>query len=152
MRPTRAADIVSAAIVSSVAVWALLRFAYSHLPPIPRSAPISLVVVAALAWSTASSIRARLMRAPGTKPITALQLARVAPLAKALSAAGAVVIGGWVGLLVYVVPTLERGADRHDAITALIALVPSAALLAGGLWLERLCKAPSPPSDEDGAS
>ena len=153
LRPTRAVDILVTAVVSAVLVWVLLKFAYSHLPPIPRTAPISLTVVAALALSTGSSIRARLLREPGAKPITALQLARVAALAKALTSAGAVVIGGWVGLLVFVLPTLERGADRSDAITALIGLVPSIAILAGGLWLERLCKAPpSPPADDEDPS
>ena len=149
MRPTKGFDIVGAAFTSAVVVWVVLRFAYSHLPPIPRSAPISLAVVAGLAWSTGNSIKARLERRPGAKPITALQIAKVAPLAKALSTAGALAAGAWLGMLVFVLPTLERDADRRDAVTSLIALVPSIAVLVGGLWLERLCRAPSPPPDED---
>lgn len=149
MRPTGAVDVVAALVTSGVVVWFVLRFAYSHIPPIPRSAPISLAVVAALAFSTATSLKARLERRPGAKPITALQIARIAPLAKALSTAGALAAGGWLGVLAYVLPTLDREADRHDAITSMIALLPSIALLIGGLWLERLCRAPSPPPDDD---
>ena len=43
-------------------------------------------------------------------------------------------------------------AAGSDAITAVIGAVAALVMTGGGLWLERCCLAPEPPSDPDGPS
>lgn len=147
MRPTRWSDVVAVALIAGAAVFALLRLSYENIPALPHSTLVSLVILAGLGLSSWSSVSARLHGRDGARPITPLQLARTASLAKALSIGGGVIIGAWLGVLATVVGDLEIAAHRSDAITALLGLLPGSGILAAGLALERLCKA-APPSED----
>lgn len=148
MRPTDWREIVALGVVAGAISWLVLRFSYDSLPPIPSNATISLVIVAVAGLFTYNNLRNRLHGVAGAKPVPPLLLARFAALAKALSWAGALSIGGWLGLLVRVSGHLDVDAFRRDAVTGAIALVPSIAVMVSGLLIERLCKAEVPPDDE----
>lgn len=148
MRPTRWTDTAAIIVGFAVVAFALLSFSYDDLPTVPRTLLITLGLLALVGISTYTSLRARLERRAGAKPITPLQTARYAPFGKALSAVGAALVGSLLGLLAIVVGDLDLAAHRSDAITAGIGLVPAILTLLSGLGIERLLRVP-PSADPD---
>jgi hypothetical protein len=58
-----------------------------------------------------------------------------------------VLLGVWLGVLAHVGPSVGRlQAAGNDAVTAVLGVVVSAALIAAALWLESVCRVP--PDDE----
>lgn len=145
MRPTRASNLAALAGLAGVAAYLLGRFGYGNLPALPRSWVVTIVVLAALCAGLARSVRARLDGRPRTQPIALLAVARAAALARAGSAAAALLGGGYVGFGLYTVGALEKPAYARDALTCLFGGVAAAALLGAALWLERCCRVPGPP-------
>jgi hypothetical protein len=128
-----------------VAAFLLARFGYGSLPPLPRSWVITIAVLAVLCAALARSVRARLDGKPRTQPIALLAVARAAALARAGSAAAALLGGGYVGFGLYTTGGLEKPAYARDALTCLLGLAAALALAAAALWLERSCRVPGPP-------
>ena len=84
---------------------------------------------------------------------------RLHPLAVARSVmisawVGALVLGWWLGVLVYLLP--RRGTVRvagEDTAGAVVAAVSALALLVAALWLQHCCTAPQePPDNGEGAA
>lgn len=143
MRFTRPRDLVAAGVVAAVAVHLLFRLAYGSLPVLPTLTGGSLAVFAAAEAAFGFSLRARIERRPGTRPVEALTAAKAVAVAKASSMAGAICAGGWLGVLGYVIP--RRGdfpAAASDAVTATVGMVCAGALVAAALWLEHCCRTP----------
>jgi hypothetical protein len=63
-----------------------------------------------------------------------------------------VVLGWWVGVLVYLLPRrswLKVAAE--DTAGAAVAAISALVLVAGALWLQHCCKSPSDPTEnQDG--
>ncbi|MHB8341475.1 MAG: DUF3180 domain-containing protein [Mycobacteriales bacterium] len=143
MRPTRARELLFAAVLAGVLATLAFRSVYPALPVLPLSAPVSLGLVALAEGYTAVITRARLRGRPGTRAIAALVVARLAALAKASSLAGALVAGAWAGLLAVLAPRLTTVvASRHDAIVAAAGLVVALLLVGAALALEQACRVP----------
>ncbi|CAO5172519.1 Secreted protein [Frankia sp. AiPs1] len=141
MNPTRGRDLALVAVGFGALAYLLLWWAYRSIPALPRTAPLSVVVIGALELQVAGHTRHRLERRPGTRPILPLTVARLAAFAKASSMTGAALAGGWAGALGYTIPrTDEFGSAGSDAITAGLGLAAAVVLLAGGLVLERVCR------------
>lgn len=149
MRPTRPLVLVIIAVVVGTATWAVLRFTYVSLPPLPWTAAPTFLLLALGEIVTAVNIRARIQHKPDTKPIEPMVVARMAALAKASSVAGAVLTGVFVGFVVLLADSLEKVTPRRDFLvsggTALAALV----LVAGALFLEYACRVPKDRDDDD---
>lgn len=142
MSPTTWRVLLGAGAAGFVVAFALLSAVYLRLAdPLPRSAPLSLLVAGLLEVLVALSVRARLSRRPGARPIAPLTVARLAALARASSLVGAVVLGVWAGVLA---TTLPRGSDPPvagtDSVTAGLGLGSAVVLLVGALLLERMCR------------
>lgn len=142
MKPTTWRVLLAAGLAGFVLAFALMSAVYLRLAdPLPRSAPLSLLVAGLLEVLVALSVRARLSRRPGARPIAPLTVARLAALARASSLVGAVVFGLWAGVLA---TTLPRGSDPPvagaDSITAGLGLGSAVVLLVGALLLERMCR------------
>jgi hypothetical protein len=75
-------------------------------------------------------------------------------IAKASAWVGALVLGWWVGVLVYLLP--RRGTLRvaaEDTAGTVVAAVSALALLVAALWLQHCCKSPQePPENGEGAT
>ncbi|MBL7502090.1 DUF3180 domain-containing protein [Frankia sp. CNm7] len=141
MRPTRAAELVIAGVVTGVLAYLLLGWTYRSLPELPRTGPLSVFVVALVELQTADITRRRLAGRPGTKPIMPITVARLAVLAKASSLTAAVMAGGWAALLGYTAAHYDEfGTAGADLITAGLGLGSAVALLAVALLLERVCR------------
>lgn len=145
MRPTRARDLAVVAVVFGVFGYLLLWWAYRSIPTLPRTAPLSVVLIGIIELQVAGQTRRRLEGRPGTRPILPLTVARLAALAKASSTTGAALAGVWAGVLGYTIPrTDEFPTAGSDAITAGLGLAAAAVLLVGGLVLERVCRVRKP--------
>jgi Protein of unknown function (DUF3180) len=150
MQPTRPSLLAALVAAAGVAAYLLARLGYGHLPPLPRSWVLTTAVLAALCAALARSVRARLDGRPRTQPIALLVVARCAALARAGSAAAALLGGGYIGFGLFTVGSLEKPAYARDALTCLLGLLAAVALLAAALWLERSCRVrrpPAPPGD-----
>lgn len=146
MRSTRLTVLAAVAVAAGIAAYALARIGYGDLPPLPRYAPLTLVLLAAAEFATGSSIRARLAGRPRTRPIVPIAVARTAALAKASSVAGAFFTGGYGGLLVYTLGESDRlAAAQADAVTSFLGVLAALGLTAAALYLERGCRTPDPP-------
>ncbi|MFT4043223.1 MAG: DUF3180 domain-containing protein [Gordonia sp. (in: high G+C Gram-positive bacteria)] len=149
--PTRLRDLALTAVVVAVIVWILVRYNYSSLPPLPLLAGVVLYILAALEIAIGFVVRARVDerqvgRAHGQlHPLTA---ARVLALAKASAILGAVAVGGWVGMLVFLLSQHEVAAADNDRPGAIIGTIGGVVLVVAALWLEYCCRAPDDPTDD----
>lgn len=144
MNPTRARDLVVTAVVVLGLVYLVLTAAYYSLPTaLPRTAPLSVLLVAVAELQLAASTRRRVLGRPRSRPIMPLTVARTAALAKASSATAALIVGAWLAVLAYTVPRIGAPpVAGADAITAGLGIGAGVVLLAGGLLLERACRVP----------
>lgn len=151
MTPTRPSTLVALFVSAAAIAWGLLRVLESRgtvLPPLPWLGPFSIGVLGAAVVVSAASLHRRLLGRPGTKPPNPIGVARLAALAKAASHAGALIGGAYAGWVLLLLPDLEVTGRRDRAAVAVVAVVASLVLIAGGLVLERVCRV-RPPRDED---
>jgi hypothetical protein len=151
---TRTRDLAAAAAIAAIAVHLLLRLSYGDVPPLPRLAGTTLLAFAAAEVVLGATLRARIQRRPGARPVQALTAAKAVVLAKASSLAGAITGGAWLGVLSYVLPLRSQlPSAASDTVTAVIGLCCAGSLVAAALWLEHCCRTPDDPPDltpEDG--
>lgn len=146
MRFTRPLDLAIAGLFAGVLLYLIMRSAYGSLPPLPTLAGLTLVVLAIVDMVLGFSLRARIRRVRAVKPVQALTAARAVALAKASSLLGALMLGAWLGVLVYVFPLRsELVAAANDTQSSIIGALSSVALIGGGLWLEHCCRTPDDP-------
>lgn len=147
---TRARDLLAAAAVAAVLANLLLALSYGELPTLPQPAGTTLLAFAIVEVMLGNTLRARILRRPGTRPLQALTGAKAVVLAKASSLAGAITGGAWLGVLSYVLPLRSQLlAASSDTIAASIGAVCSGALVAAALWLEHCCRTPDGPDDPE---
>jgi hypothetical protein len=151
MRPTSIATLIVAALAAAAVGWLLISNFYGDLgAALPILPPVVMLVLAfaegVLAWNT----KARIDRRDGTVPVDPLAVARYVVLAKASALAGALFGGLYAGLLCWLVP--QSGINTyagHDLPQAVVGFAGGVALTFAGLVLERACRVPPNPRDED---
>lgn len=150
MRFTRPRDLTAVALVAGLLAHLLLRLAYDTLPPLPVLAGSTLFVIAIVEVVFAFSLRARIQRRPGARPVQPLTAARAVALAKASSVLGALMFGSWTGLLIFVIPVRDSfPAASNDLVAAVVGMIAALALTAAALWLEHCCRTPTETSGTD---
>ncbi|MBO0865066.1 MAG: DUF3180 domain-containing protein [Mycobacterium sp.] len=154
MGPTRKRDLTAAVIAAAVVGYLLVVQLYRWFPPITvwTGLPLLGVAVAEAVW--ARRVRAKINDGEiGDGPgwLHPLAVARSLMVAKASAWVGALVLGWWVGVLVYLLPRRSwlRVAGEDTAGTA-VAAVSALALLLVALWLQHCCKSPPPDLPEHG--
>ena len=149
---TRPRDLLTAAVGAALLFHLLLQVGYGSLPPLPILGGTTLLAFAVVEAVLGFTVRARIRRRPGTRPMPALTAAKAVLLAKASSLAGALVAGAWLGVLGYLLPRRsDLTAAAADTVAAVIGAVCAVALVAAGLWLEHCCRTPDPPLPRDAA-
>ena len=156
MGPTRRRDLAAAAVGVAILAYLLVHVLYRNFPPITMWTGLSLLAVAAgeAAWGV--SVRARIR--DGEIGVAAgrlhpLAVARSVVVAKASAWVGAVMLGWWIGVLVYLLPRrAELRVAGADTPGALVAAVSALALVVAGLWLQHCCKSPGEPTDNSDAA
>jgi Protein of unknown function (DUF3180) len=147
--PTRIRDLIAYAAAVTLVSWLAMRQWYGDLPRLRWFVPLSLVLLAIAEVLAANQLRDRIRHRPGALPVQPLVAARMLALAKASAVVGAVMVGIWAGLLVYVVPRLgQLNAAGNDTVVGAIGVVAAVALTAAALWLEYCCRTPAPPDGD----
>lgn len=149
MRPTSVASLLVTALATAAVAWLAISRFYEEMPRLPWLPPLTLFGLALVEAVTAASTKARIERREGTVPVNPLVVAWYVVLAKASAVAGAMFGGAYAGLFVWLLAERARLAAAGDDLPRAVAgLIASAALVAGGLWLERACRVPPGPDDE----
>jgi hypothetical protein len=149
MKPTRVPVLLAVALLVAAVVWALGERIYNALPLLPWYAPATVGVLAVAELYAAWAVRSRLYgRLRASRPIEPMVVARAAALAKASSLAGAVVTGGYGGLLAYLRTLVDATRPGHDAYVSGVGLGAGLALTLAALLLERACRVPRDRDDD----
>jgi Protein of unknown function (DUF3180) len=147
LTPFRA--LVVAAVFGGLSGWlvVVIANAFDLIPPeVPWTAPIGLILVAALVGALAYATHQRIqVRRERIEPQRAVALL---VLGKASALAGALVAGGYFGFALMFLTRLDAAAPRDRVVRSAVAIVAGVALCIMGLLLERACKVPTEP-DED---
>jgi len=151
VRPTRPATLALWALVGLAVGAVLVAAVYGDLPPLPRYAPVTLVLLAVVELLMARVVRERVQgRARrGARALHPVQVARAAALAKASSPCGALLVGVYAGLAVRLLPS-DAGKVRSDAAVSVVTGLAALGLVAAALLLERACRTPDEPADRTG--
>jgi hypothetical protein len=151
MQPTKPWSLLAIAAISGAVAWIVVKFTFSSLAPLPWTAVPALILLAIGEFGFARNIGPRLHGQPGAKPIQPMAVPRVVALAKASSAAGAAIGGLALGFLIYTIPLLDKPVPGHDALASAVTMLAAIALVLAALYLERACRTPEPPEDDDDA-
>jgi hypothetical protein len=147
LTPFRA--LVVAAVFGGLSGWlvVVIANAFDLIPPeVPWTAPVGLILVAALVGALAYATHQRIqVRRERIEPQRAVALL---VLGKASALAGALVAGGYFGFALMFLTRLDAAAPRDRVVRSAVAIVAGVALCIMGLLLERACKVPTEP-DED---
>ncbi|MEZ5212992.1 DUF3180 domain-containing protein [Gordonia sp. (in: high G+C Gram-positive bacteria)] len=149
--PTRVRDLLAVAVVAGLVLWVLARYHYGMFPSLPWPAGLTLYLAAALEVVIGFLVRARVAGGrlgPGEGQLHPISVARLVALAKASALLGAIALGGWAGLSVYLLDHLELDVARADLPAAAVGAFGGLLLAAAALWLEYCCRAPDDPSPD----
>jgi hypothetical protein len=148
LTPLRA--LVVAALFGGLTGWLLVVIfnAFDATPPeVPWTAPIGLVVVAALvgglAYNTHQRIQVRRERMEPSRAVGLLVLGKASALA------GALVAGGYLAYALMFLTRLDAAAPRDRVVRSAVAVLAGLVLCGVGLLLERACRVPGGRSDDD---
>jgi hypothetical protein len=140
--------LVVAVLFGGLAGWLLVvtANAFDLIPPeVPWTAPIGLILVAALvgalAYGTHQRIQVRHERIEPQRAVAFLVLGKASALA------GALVAGGYFGFALMFLTRLDASAPRDRVIRSALAVVAGIVLCVMGLLLERACKVPTEPDE-----
>ncbi|MGO8956077.1 MAG: DUF3180 family protein [Streptosporangiaceae bacterium] len=149
MNLTRPGTLAVIFVSCALLAWLAVRATFENLPLLPVTAIPALAALAIAETVVARNIRGRLAgRRPG-KPVAPIAVARLVALAKASSAAAAALGGLAGGYLAYVLGLLDKTVPARDARVAGATLAAAIVLLAAATYLERSCRDPNPPDDDD---
>jgi hypothetical protein len=157
MQFTRARDLITVALAAGVLVYLVFQLAYGDLPALPTFAGFTLLVIAVVEALLGFSLRGKIRRMVEGRPIEGrplqpLTAARAVALAKASSLLGAIMLGAWLAILVYLLPRRDEVAAAADDVpSAIIGAICAAVLIGAALWLEFCCRIP-PERDDQGSA
>jgi len=149
MGPTRKRELLVATVVAAVFGYVVVRGVYRYFPAVTLWTGLSLLAVAAgeVAWG--GSVRSRIREGRigvGAGRLHPLAVARTVAIAKASAWAGAVMLGWWLGVLVYLLPRRsELRVAAADAPGVVVAAVSAVTLVVAALWLQHCCRTPGDP-------
>jgi hypothetical protein len=157
MGPTRKRDLTAATVLVAVAGYLLVMVLYRYFPPIDVWTGLSLLAVAVAEAGWAFFVRAKINDGKigdARGWLHPLAVARSVVIAQASAWVGALVLGWWIAVLIYLVPrrsTLRVAGE--DTAGTVVAAVSALALVVAALWLQHCCKSPiDPPDNADAAT
>lgn len=151
MGPTRKRDLTAAVVGAAFAGYLLVVVLYRWFPPLTVWTGLSLLGVAIAEAAWAGYVRSKISAGEiGDGPgwLHPLAAARSLMIAKASAWVGALVLGWWIGVLVYFLPRVSwLHAAAEDTPGAVIAALSAFALVVAALWLQHCCKSPHDPPE-----
>ncbi|BBY64479.1 DUF3180 domain-containing protein [Mycolicibacterium helvum] len=155
MGPTRKRDLTAAVVGVAILTWLLMRVLYRYFPPITLWTGLSLLAVAAIEAGWAVSVRAKIgdgQIGVGVGRLHPLTVARSVVVAKASAWVGALMLGWWSGVLVYLLFRRSEQVAASFIPGAAIAALSALALVVAAVWLQHCCKSPGDPTDDPDAA
>lgn len=151
---TRKRDLAAAVALAAMVGYLAIQVLYRHFPPITMWTGLSLLGVAAVeAWG-AAAVRSRIRNGRigvGAGRLHPLVVARTVAIAKASAWVGALALGWWIAVLVYLLPRrTELRVAAADLPGAAVAAASAFALVLAALWLQLCCTSPDEPEDAVG--
>ena len=151
MGPTRKRDLTAAVVCAGALGYLLVVLLYRWFPPITVWTGVSLLAVGVAEAVWGRHVRAKINDGEigdGAGRLHPLAVARSLMIAKASAWVGAVMLGWWIAVLVYLLP--RRSTVRvagEDTAGTVVAAVSALALVVAALWLQHCCKSPWDPSE-----
>jgi MFS family permease len=121
-------------------------------PVVPFAAPLLLAVLAIAFVIAGVTLRPRLERRPGHRPLDPFTAARTAVLALASSRAGAAVTGVYLGYAGFLLVGLDNTFRRRLVLVVGAAALAGLGLTVAAHWLERICRIDSSDGDAESAA
>lgn len=150
LRPTNPATLVLAAVVTAALSWFLVSRYFGDIPDVTWLAGLTMAGLAVIEAIAARTTRARVEQRPRAGRLNPLLVARFVVLAKASSLAGAIFAGVYGGVTAWALSERDRlTAAAQNLPPAVAGLVGALGLTAAALLLERACRVPDPPEDEE---
>ena len=157
MGPTRKRDLTAATVLGAGVGDMIVVRLDRYFPPIDVWTGVSLLAVAIAEAAWAFYVRAKINDGEigdARGWLHPLAVARSVLIAKASAWVGALVLGWWIAVLVYLLPrrsTLRVAGE--DTAGSVVAAASALALVVAALWLQHCCKSPQePPDNADGAT
>ncbi|MCV7199464.1 DUF3180 domain-containing protein [Mycobacterium angelicum] len=151
MGPTRRRDLTAAMIGAAVIGYLLVGQLYRWFPPLTVWTGISLLAVAIAEALWGRYVRTKINEGEigdARGWLHPLAVAHSLIIAKASAWVGALVLGWWIGVLVYFLPRRSwQRAVAEDTTGAVVAAVSALALVVAALWLQHCCKSPPDPTE-----
>lgn len=148
--PTKPASLAVAALVAAAVGWLIIANDYRDFPAITWLPAILLTGLAALEVVAANTTKARIDRKPGAGPVEPLVIMRYVVLAKASSLAGAIFAGFFGAVAIWLLASQDRLSHaRTDLPPTVGDLIGAVLLMAAALLLERACRVPPNPEDDE---
>jgi hypothetical protein len=146
MGPTRKRDLTGAVVGAAFLSYLLVILLYRWFPPITVWTGLSLLGVAIAEALWARYVRDKISEGEiGVGPgwLHPLAVARSLMVAKASAWVGALVLGWWVGVLVYFLPRRSwLRVAAQDTTGTVVAAVSALALVVAAMYLQHCCKSP----------
>jgi hypothetical protein len=143
VRPTSLRALLLAALVAGVLGWAVFETSYGSVVSLPTYAPVTAGLMAVFEVVLARIVRDKLRAPSRGRQLHPLQVARAAVLAKASSAAGALLFGLYAGFFAWTLPRSNRlAAASDDALVSAVSAGACLLLVIAALLLERACRTP----------
>ena len=150
---TRKRDLAAATALAAVVGFLAIHGLYRYFPPITLWTGLSLLAVAAAEAWWGASVRGRIRDGRvgvGAGRLHPLAVARSVAIAKASAWAGALILGWWIAVLVYLIPRrTELRVAAADMPGAAVAAISALALVAAALWLQHCCTSPGDQTDAE---
>jgi hypothetical protein len=150
LRPTNPATLLVVGLAAVALSWLLVSHYYGDIPNVPWLPAFTVFAIAIGEAVLARTTKARIDRRPGAAPVQALAVARYVVLAKASSMAGSIFAGFYVGLLIWLLAQHGRlTAAGADIVPTAAGVVAALALIVAALLLERACRVPKRPEEDE---
>ncbi|MFZ2509700.1 MAG: DUF3180 domain-containing protein [Gordonia sp. (in: high G+C Gram-positive bacteria)] len=151
LAPTRIRDLLAVAVVAGALLYVTARYYYGSFPSLPWLAGLMLYIVAVLLVVVAFLVRARVAAGnvgPAPGQLHPINVARAFALARASALLGAIAVGGWLGLLVFLLGRRYLDVAVADTPATIVGAIGGVFLVAAALWLEHCCRTPDDPTPE----
>lgn len=149
MGPTRPRDLAAAVVITTVISYLFIRLVYRYFPPVTVWTGLSLLAVAVAEAAWGQSVRQRIRDGRvgvGAGRLNPLAVARTVAVAKASAWVGALALGGWAGVLAYLLPRRSQlRVAAADTPGVMVAALCALLLIAAALWLQHCCRSPGDP-------
>ncbi|MBJ7385393.1 MAG: DUF3180 domain-containing protein [Mycolicibacterium sp.] len=155
MGPTRKRDLLAGTALVAVVGYVMVAGLYRFFPPLTIWTGMSLLAVAGVEAGWAFYVRSKIGAGEvgfGDGRLHPLAAARSVMVAKASAWVGALVLGWWLAVVVYLLPRRDvMRVAAEDTAGAVVAGVSALSLVVAALWLQHCCKSPQDsPDDPDG--